>query len=111
LSLAITGRSRMPGMKATCGSADPGRVVRGGPTVMAQAITRGHRVRVLGTEGLRARQGRPARHSAVAIRSCNDLAQPGTGLVKDRDACAATVMAGWQRDGQGVPRLGESTGP
>jgi predicted RNA polymerase sigma factor len=26
--------------------------------------------------------------------------------VKDRDACAATVMAGWRRDGQGLPRPG-----
>lgn len=42
-------------------------------------------------------QGRPARHSAVAMRSCGDLAQPGKGLVKDRDACAATVMASWRR--------------
>jgi hypothetical protein len=56
-------------------------------------------------------QGRPARHSAVAIRSCNDLAQPGTGLVKDRDACAATVMAGWRRDGQSLPRPGGVRGP
>jgi len=31
--------------------------------------------------------------------------------VKDRDACAATVMAGWQRDGQGLPRPGGSADP
>jgi hypothetical protein len=31
------------------------------------------------------------------MRSCDDLAQPGKGLVKDRDACAATVMASWRR--------------
>jgi len=32
-------------------------------------------------------------------------------VVKDRDACAATVMAGWRRDGQGLPRPGGVRGP
>jgi hypothetical protein len=46
-------------------SASP-RSIAHAPTVMARAITRGHRVRVRGTEGLRASPGRPVRHSAVA---------------------------------------------
>jgi hypothetical protein len=64
---------------------------------MAGAITRGDRVRVLGTEGLRAGAGPAGATFRRAMRSCDDLAEPGKGLVKDRDACAATVMASWRR--------------
>jgi len=76
---------------------------------MARAITRGHRVRVLGTEGLRARQGRPAQHSAVAVRSCNDLASPGPAWWRTRTPArprwwqAGSAMAR-ASPGLGVPR-------
>jgi hypothetical protein len=50
---------------------------------MAGAITRGTGCEYLAPKDCEPGQGRPARHSAVAMRSCNDLAQPGTGLVKD----------------------------
>jgi len=75
-------------MKTTCGSPDAG-VSCGWPDGDGAGDHAGTGSGYLAPKDCEPGQGRPARHSALAIRSCNDLAQPGTGLVKDRDACAA----------------------
>ena len=71
-------------MKILVAGWDSGGGVEAVQTVVGRAVARGHRVRVLGTEGLRSRfESVGATFVRYRYAPDNDLRQPGTDLVKD----------------------------
>jgi MGT family glycosyltransferase len=71
-------------MKILVAGWDSGGGVEAVQTVVGRAIARGHQVRVLGTEGLRARfESAGATFLRYKYAPDNDLRQPETDLVKD----------------------------
>jgi MGT family glycosyltransferase len=83
-------------MKILVAGWDSGGGVEAVQTVVGRAVARGHQVRVLGTEGLRARfESAGATFLRYKYAPDNDLRQPETDLVKDWQA--RNPLALWWR--------------
>ena len=83
-------------MKILVAGWDSGGGVEAVQTVVGRAVTRGHQVRVLGTEGLRSRfESAGAAFQRYKYAPDNDLSQPETDLVKDWQS--RNPLTQWQR--------------
>ena len=83
-------------MKILVAGWDSGGGVEAVQTVVGRAVARGHQVRVLGTEGLRARfESAGATFLRYKYAPDNDLRQPETDLVKDWQT--RNPLTQWQR--------------
>ena len=83
-------------MKILVAGWDSGGGVEAVQTVVGRAVARGHQVRVLGTEGLRARfESTGATFLPYKYAPDNDMRQPGTDLVKDFES--RNPVTQWRR--------------
>jgi MGT family glycosyltransferase len=90
---AFTGGERV---KILVAGWDSGGGVEAVQTVVGRAVTRGHQVRVLGTEGLRSRfESAGATFVRYKYAPDNDMSKPETDLVKDWQS--RNPVTQWQR--------------
>ena len=83
-------------MKILVAGWDSGGGVEAVQTVVGRAVARGHRVRVLGTEGLRSRfESAGATFVRYRYAPDNDLTHPDTDLIKDWES--RNLLTQWQR--------------